>query len=101
MSVFGPALSSATNPRDAQITAKWTKTTGVTCYQVQCSRSKSFKAGTTGNKTLTVAGAAKTAAAVTGLMRGKTYYVRMRAYRTVSGKNYYSAWSVVKTVTVK
>ena len=96
--VARPALSSATNPRDAQVTAKWAKTTGVTGYQVQCSTVNSFK---TVDKTVTVAGDAKTAAAVTGLMRGKTYYVRMRAYKTVSGKNYYSAWSVVKTVNVK
>lgn len=30
------------------------------------------------------------------LTKGKTYYVRVRAYKKVSGKTYYSAWSAAK-----
>ena len=35
------------------------------------------------------------------LKSGKTYYVRVRAYKTVDKQNYYSAWSAVKRVKVK
>ena len=35
------------------------------------------------------------------LTAGKTYYVRIRAYKTVKGKKYYSAWSKVKDAKVK
>ncbi len=31
----------------------------------------------------------------------KTYYVRIRTYKTVNGKNYYSAWSGVKKAKTK
>ena len=31
----------------------------------------------------------------------KKYYIRIRTYKTVNGKKYYSSWSAVKSVTVK
>ena len=31
----------------------------------------------------------------------KTYYVRIRTYKTVKGRKYYSAWSGAKSATVK
>ena len=38
---------------------------------------------------------------LTKLTSGKTYYVRVRTYKTVDGKNIYSAWSDVESVKVK
>ena len=38
---------------------------------------------------------------ITGLKEGKKYYVRIRTYKTVGKKTYYSAWSEVKTVKTK
>ena len=38
--------------------------------------------------------------AISGLAKGKTYYVRIRSYKTVSGKNVYSAWSAAKSVKI-
>ena len=35
------------------------------------------------------------------LKAGKTYYFKIRAYKTVSGKNVYSSYSKVKTAKVK
>ena len=32
---------------------------------------------------------------------GKTYYIKVRAYKTVNGKKYYGNWSTVKKVKVK
>ena len=38
--------------------------------------------------------------AISKLKSGKTYQVRIRAYKTVSSVDYYGAWSAVKSVTV-
>ncbi|MCD7797186.1 MAG: leucine-rich repeat domain-containing protein [Clostridiales bacterium] len=38
---------------------------------------------------------------IKGLKSKKTYYVRVRTYKTVNGKKVYSKWSTVKKVTVK
>lgn len=35
------------------------------------------------------------------LTKGKTYYVKVRSYKTVNGKKYYSNYSTVKTVKIK
>lgn len=84
-------------------TAKWSRQkTQTTGYQVQYSQKKNFKSGA---KTVTI-GKTKTAAKkVTGLKKKKTYYVRIRTYKTVkiSGKkaNVVSAWSSAKKVKTK
>lgn len=38
---------------------------------------------------------------ITKLTKGKTYYVKVRSYKTVNGKKYYSNYSSVKTVQIK
>ncbi|MCC8107038.1 MAG: hypothetical protein LIO99_13740 [Clostridiales bacterium] len=60
--------------------------------------SKTFASG---NKTKKVSGASKTSVKLSGLKKGKTYYVRIRTYKKVNGKTYYSAWSSKKTVKIK
>ena len=69
----------------------------ITGYQIQAALTKNFK--TIASKK-TVKGASKTSGKLTGLKTGKNYYVRIRTYKTVSGKKYYSAWSKAKTVKV-
>lgn len=49
------------------------------------------------SKTVTSAKGAK-AKAVSGLTKGKTYYVKVRFYKKVGNKTYYGAWSTVKKV---
>lgn len=80
-------------------TAYWKKTskTYTTGYQVQYSRSKKF----TKAKTKTVTSYKKKSKKVTKLSKKKTYYVRIRTYKTVKGKRYYSAWSKYKKVKTK
>ena len=78
-------------------TASWEKqTTQTTGYQLQYSTSKSFKNA----KTKTVS-KSKTSKKITGLKAKKKYYVRIRTYKTVDGKKYYSKWSSAKSVTTK
>ena len=78
-------------------TAKWTKVAGVTGYQVQYSTNAKFSKAVT----KTVKGAGKTSLAVKSLKGGAKYYVRVRTYKTIGGKNYYSAWSAAKAITTK
>ena len=74
------------------------QTAQTTGYQIQYSTSASFKSG---NKTVTVKGASAVSKKIVKLGAGKTYYVRIRTYRTVGEKNYYSAWSAKKSVKTK
>lgn len=78
-------------------TAEWKKSAVATDCQLQYGLKKSFS----GAKTVKVKKAGTVSATVKSLQSGKTYYVRVRFYKTVNKKNYYSAWSGVKTVKVK
>ena len=79
-------------------TVRWSKakyqTTG---YQIAYSTGSSFK----NVKYKKIKGIKRTKGKVTKLKGGKKYYVKVRAYKVVKGKTYYSAWSTVKTVRTK
>ena len=80
-------------------TVKWKKQTkNTTGYQIQYSTDKNFKKN---NKTVTVSKNSTTSKTISKLKAKKKYYVRVRTYKTVSGKKYYSSWSKSKTVTTK
>lgn len=81
-----------------QMKVTWKKAKGsVTGYQISYATGNKFK----GAKQKLVKGASKISAAVKKLTGGKKYFVRVRAYKTVSVKKIYGAWSVVKSATVK
>lgn len=76
-------------------TVKWSKVTGATGYKVYYKTSKNGKwtcLKTANNKT--------TSYTKTGLKKGKTYYFKVKAYRTVGGKTYNGAFTT-KGVKVK
>ena len=75
--------------------AQKTQTTG---YQILYSTDKTFKSG---NKTVTVPKNTTTSKKIINLKAKTTYYVRVRTYKTVGGKKYYSAWSKAKAVKTK
>ena len=84
-----------------QFKVTWKKVSGVAGYQIQYSTDKKFKKN---NKTVT-AKKSSTSATVKKLKSKKTYYVRVRTYKTtkVNGKTtkVYSSWSKVKSVKTK
>ena len=95
---FIAALTAGTK----QMTVKWKAITEqVTGYEIQYAVYKSFS----GAKTVTVANNKTASKVISGLTSGKTYYVRIRTYKTatIDGKatKVYSNWSAVKTVKVK
>ena len=81
-----------------KMTIKWKKQTKLTTgYQIQYSTSKNFR----GAKTQTITKNKKTKCIIKKLKSKKKYYVRIRTYKKVKGKKYYSKWSKAKTVKVK
>lgn len=88
-----PAISSAKNVAARKITLTWGKNSKVTGYQVQ------YVTGTT-TKTVSVSSYKTVTKTLSSLTKGKTYTLKVRAYKTVSGVKYYSAWSAGKSVKV-
>lgn len=78
--------------KKAKITVK--KAASVTGYQIQYGTKKNFKGAKHVNTR-------KTSKYLTKLAKNKKYYVRVRTYKTVDGKLYFSSWSGAKTVTIK
>lgn len=91
-------LKSAKNAKDKKLVVKWKKNTAGNGYQIQYSTSKKFAKG---NKTKTISKNKTTSYTIKKLKKKKTYYVRIRTYKKVSGKTYYSGWSSVKKVKIK
>ncbi len=95
----GTKLTSLTG-KSKGISIKWVKQkTQTTGYQLQYSTNSKFSKKTIVTKT--VKKNAITKLTVKKLRTGKTYYVRIRTYKTANGKKYYSAWSKVKKVRIK
>jgi len=81
-----------------RIAVKWARQ-GVQThgYQLQCSEDKAFSRII---KTYTIRDKSKLSKTVSGLSAGQVLYLRVRTYKTVDDKNYYSAWSTVRTAKV-
>ncbi|MGN1194520.1 MAG: fibronectin type III domain-containing protein, partial [Acutalibacteraceae bacterium] len=90
-----PTLKATAGSKKASLS--WNKQTGASGYIVYMSTSKngSYK------KIATVKGSTKVSYTKTGLTKGKTYYFKVRAYKTVDGKNIYGDYSAVKYAKVK
>ncbi len=88
-----PSISSLT-AGSGKVTVKLSTTTAY-YYHVQYSTSSSFSSYK--SVTLTRTSPSTT---ITGLTSGTTYYFRVRAYGTISGNTYISAWSSTKSKTV-
>lgn len=89
-------LSAGKKAFTAKLKKQSTQTTG---YELFYSTSCKFSKAATKSKSIT--SYKTTTKKITGLKKGKTYYVKVRTYKTVKGKKYYSGWSKVKTVKVK
>ena len=73
------------------------KSSQVSGYQIQYATNKKFS----GAKTKTISSYKTTKCSLTGLSAKKYYYVRVRTFKKVSGKTYYSGWSTLKYVKTK
>ena len=82
-----------------KIKATWKKVGGsASGYQIYWAKDKNFKKMV--SKT-TVSGQKKTSYTGKNFTKGKRYYVKVRAYKTVKGNKIYGAWSNVRNVKAK
>lgn len=100
--VFATNIPSTTitsvKTKSEAFTIKWKKKTNIAGYQIQYSTNSKFKKG---NKTIKIKKAKTVSKKITGLKPSKKYYVRIRTYKIVNKKTYYSNWSKKKCVTTK
>ena len=80
-----------------QLAVSWKKGVGGVGYELEYGLKKDFD----GAKKTVFPRTATIRRTLTGLKRGKTYYVRIRAWKKVGGTTYYSAWSGAKSAKVK
>ena len=83
--------------KNKKVTIKWNKVSSSTGYKIYMSKNK--KKGYSKVKNITkksIVGYTKG-----GLKKNKTYYFKIRTYRTVNGKKVYSEWSKSKSIKVK
>lgn len=93
----GTSQGSVTSKAKRSVTVKWKKSAKVTGYQIEYSTSRKYKK----HKIVTVKKAGKVTKTISGLKSKKYYYVRIRTYKKVNGKTYYSDWSATRKVKVK
>lgn len=87
------------SPAATKLKASWKKNSaGVSGYQISYSRDSKFN-NVVATKNIT---SPSTVSYVgKNFTKGVTYYIRVRAYVTVGGKNYYGAWSDAESVKSK
>ena len=89
------SITSAKNSKSKQILLKYKKISGIKGYEISYSTDKKFKKAVTRKNTT------KTSYTISKLKKGKTYYVRIRAYKVDStGKKVYGKYTSVKKVKV-
>ncbi|MCD8354383.1 MAG: fibronectin type III domain-containing protein [Clostridiales bacterium] len=86
----------AKNVSSKKISLKWTRNTKATGYIIEYSTSSDFSDATT----IKVKGNKKVTTTIKNLKKGKTYYLRMRPYKTSGSVTSYAGWSKVKKVKV-
>ena len=95
--VVRPAKFTAKSTKARKLTAAWSVNTRATGYQLCYATNKSFS----NSRTLNISGFSSKGKTITGLSRGKKYYVKVRACKKVGKESYFSAWSAVKLIRVK
>lgn len=90
-----PALKLKRKP-SSSLNVSWKQVKGASGYQIRYSLKKK-----SGYKSILIKKAKAGNYRKNGLKAKKTYYVKMRAYRTVKGKKVYGAWSGIKSIKIK
>lgn len=104
---FSPILETATKPKTPTISKltsdiqeakiKWNKVARASGYEIYMATSKNGKY----TKIATIKKGSTTSYRKTNLKEKKTYYFKIRAYKTVAGKKVYSSYSSKKSIKIK
>lgn len=86
----------AKNIAGQKIALAWKRPAGAEGYQIKYATSKNFKNA----KSINVKSASTIKGNLTKLTKGKTYYIRIRAYKKDVNGNLFSAWKTFKAVKV-
>lgn len=89
-------LTQAVNKKGQKLALKWSRNSKATGYEIQYSTDSKFKKA----DTIQVKKNSSVTRTLSKLTKNKTYYVRVRTYKTVSKKNYYSTWSDAKKIKI-
>ena len=89
-----PDSFKAVSASSTSVKLSWKKVSGASGYEVYRATSKSGKY----SKATTVTGGGTVSYTDKSLAKGKTYYYKVRTYRTVSGKKVYGGFSTIKSI---
>lgn len=99
---FAPMGTTITKltPGKKKLTVNWKEQSEqiATGYEIRCSKDKTFSSGV---KTKRISDSKTIKCKLTGLKAGKKYYVQVRTYKTIDGKEYYAEWSQTRSAKVK
>jgi len=84
-----PKVKSWSRKSSTKIKLTWSTNSKADGYQIQYAGNSLFL----GAKTKTVKGSTAQSSTITKLTKNKKYYARIRAYKVVNGKTWYSPWS--------
>lgn len=87
-----PSTLKVSSRNTISLKLSWNKVSSVSGYQLQQYKN---------NKWTTIKNTTSNSCTVSSLKAGTTYKFRVRSYKTVNGKKYYSAWSKVQSIKCK
>ncbi len=87
-----PVITAISAPSSRTIKVSWKKDSAVTGYQVNYASKDTFVGGLTAS---TTSPTDTTVSFTKGLVKGRTYSIRVRAYKTTDGVTVYGEWSDV------
>lgn len=91
-----PAITSIKNSASKKMTLKWGKNAKAQGYQIQYALKSNFS----GAKSVSVTKNSIVTKTIGSLTKGKTYFVRIRAYKKIGSAYSYSMWSASKKVKI-
>lgn len=91
-----PAITSIKNSASRKMTLKWGKNAKAQGYQIQYALKSNFS----GAKSVSVTKNSIVTKTIGSLTKGKTYFVRIRAYKKVGSTACYSMWSATKKIKI-
>ena len=89
------SIQSVKNKKGRKAVVTWKKVDGAKSYQIQYAPDKKFK------KKSKKVSAKKTTVTIKNLQKKKTYFIRVRACKTVKGSKVYGKWSKSSNVKIK